>query len=150
MLRIKLILTLLVVCLLSLSLIACGGGSTSVDFEDTLWYLDEYGKSGNMKSVLEHTIISATFDSKDGRMHGNAGCNGYSTSYEYDGGFSVSAVARTEMFCSEPAGIMDQEDEYLRILESASTLEIVDGKLNLTSSEGVLVFIKSTGRKPQR
>jgi heat shock protein HslJ len=149
LLKVKLVSLLLVVCLFFLSLVACGGKST-IDFEDTLWYLDSYGEQGALKSVLEHTFISATFDSSDGRVHGNAGCNGYTADYELKDGITFSAVARTELGCTEPPGIMDQEDEYLRILESADTISIVDGKLHLSSGNEVLIFVKSTGRKPQR
>jgi len=148
-LKIRLVLALLVVCLFTFSFVACGG-KTGIDFEDTLWYLESYGQTDDMKSVLEHTNISATFDSKDGRVHGNAGCNGYTGSYKLDEGFAVSAISCTELGCTQPEGIMEQEDEYLKILESGNSLTVEDGQLKITGSEGVLIFIKSSGRRPER
>jgi len=44
------------------------------------------------------------------------------------------------MYCGEPEGVMDQEQEYLTILESAESYERKGNQLQITSSDKVLNF----------
>jgi heat shock protein HslJ len=50
-------------------------------------------------------------------------------------------LANTEMACLDPAGIMEQEVEYLEALRSATGFSLIDGELQISGAEGaVLVF----------
>lgn len=110
-------------------------------FEDTTWFLASYGEQGDLSSVLEGTEITATFESADHQVSGSAGCNSYFGEYKVSGNkLTIHQIAYTEMACLDPEGIMEQEDQYLRIFQKVDTYEMHDGKLQLNSDGKVLVF----------
>ena len=92
--------------------------------------------------MLEGTEIIATFDSQDSQVTGSAGCNTYTGDYEakkHD--LSISTLARTEMACVGPEGVMEQEQQYLSALQAAESYTIEDGELRISSlGERVLIF----------
>lgn len=65
-------------------------------------------------------------------MTGNAGCNEYAATFTRDENqFYLDELTVTEKSCSEPEGVMDQEEDYLSMLadagilvESARTIEL--------------------------
>lgn len=136
--RVKLLVILLV--LLAIGLVACKGGV--VNFEDREWLLESYGESDDAQTVIEGTEITATFDSDKHEARGSAGCNSYFGDYEVNvRGLSIPLVGSTEMACMEPAGVMNQEYQYLQLLMHAESYKIEGGKLRITCSDGsVLVF----------
>ena len=118
-------------------------GRCRVDFylEDKTWALESYGEQDSLQAVLKGTEITALFDSAKGRVHGSAGCNSYSGNYQAGKSkLSIPMVASTEMYCLEPEGVMEQEQRYLRALQSAESYEVGDGKLRITAGSQVLVF----------
>ena len=65
-------------------------------------------------------------------MAGSAGCNQYNAGYTLGpdaGAISISPAASTRMFCSEPAGVMEQEAEFLAALQSAARYRIEGAQL---------------------
>jgi heat shock protein HslJ len=92
--------------------------------------------------VLPNTEITIEFIDAEKTVKGSAGCNSYFASYEVEGNLlSISGpIAVTEMACMEPEGIMDQEQEYLAILESAERFEIERHQLQINSNDKVLNF----------
>ncbi len=115
---------------------------TGVRLEDHAWLLVALYK----QAPLENSIVWGEF--KDGKVQGSAGCNRYDAAYNaVDGGnssgsLSIGPVASSRMACSEPEGIMEQEAQYLTLLQSAATYEIVDGQLVLRDNTGkkILTF----------
>lgn len=99
---------------------------TWVDWQ-LIWY-------GGGTSPLEGTQISVAFRG-DGTLTGTAGCNSYSADYEIDKDqLVIGALARTEMACANPDGVMTQETDYLKALNRAAgftttltSLELLDG-----------------------
>jgi len=118
------------------------GAKQEVALEDTAWVLQSYGEPGNLKDVLADTEITAEFVSSEGTVRGSAGCNSYSGSYEVeDSNLSIPGpIAVTEMYCMEPEGVMDQEQEYLAALQLAESYEIDDDELHMSCGSQVLVF----------
>jgi heat shock protein HslJ len=118
------------------------GAKQEVALEDTAWILQSYGEPGNLKDVLIDTEITAEFVSSEGTVRGSAGCNSYSGSYEVeDSNLSIPGpIAVTEMYCMEPEGVMDQEQEYLAALQLAESYEIDDDELQMNCGSQVLVF----------
>jgi len=110
--------------------------------EDTVWELEEYGDTDNLTGVMEDTKITVEFISSDGTVKGSAGCNSYSGSYEAEGSqLSIPGpIAVTEMYCTEPEGLMDQEQEFLSILQLAESYQIDDDELRITCGSQSLVF----------
>ena len=132
---------ILVMLLLSsmIGLASCSYGSS---IEDTDWVLQSYGDLGNLEDVLTDTEITAEFVSSEGTVEGSAGCNSYSGSYEVkDSQLSIPGpIAATEMYCMEPEGVMEQERQYLEILQAAESYSVEDGELQINCGGQVLVY----------
>ena len=68
----------------------------------------------NQENMLEGTQITLKFEGD--QITGSAGCNIYSASYKASGNsITFGQIVQTEMACMEPAGVMDQERNYLEI-----------------------------------
>jgi len=115
---------------------------TTSDLEDTKWILESYGEPGNQKDILTDTEITAEFVSPEGAVKGSAGCNSYFGSYEVEGNqISIPGpIAVTEMYCMEPEGVMEQERQYLEILQAAQSYSVEDGELQINCGDKVLIY----------
>jgi heat shock protein HslJ len=74
-----------------------------------------------------------------------AGCNAYGSEYTVsDAGYlTIQSISVTEMFCGKPDGIMQQEKEYLDLLQTVIEYTIERNNLILkTSDDRELVFNK--------
>jgi heat shock protein HslJ len=111
----------------------------SQDLSGSSWLVTSYN-NGNQAvvSVTIGTAITADFG-KDGNLSGNAGCNNYTGSYKVDGDMiTIGSLASTQMFCNEPAGVMDQEAQYLAALQSAATYRIEGLRLELRTADDAM------------
>jgi heat shock protein HslJ len=115
-------------------------GAQSTDLAGTSWDVISYnnGKQA-VVSVMAGTTLTATFGA-DGNLTGFAGCNDYNATYAASGKktIEIGPVASTRKFCEQPAGVMDQESQYLTALSTAATYTIDGSKLELRTSEGAL------------
>jgi heat shock protein HslJ len=104
--------------------------------EGTPWLLLSYNNGkGGLTSALAGSEITAEF--VDGTVSGSASCNNYHAGYEVEGNYlSIGPAATTRMFCGEPEGIMDQESQYLTVLESVATYEIKADTLEMFDLDG--------------
>ena len=131
--KLKLLLTLLVLSVISLT--AC---TATPAFENIDWVLESYGEKGNLQPAIEGSEPTAKFDSAEGQVAGSAGCNRYFAGYEVDNTkLSISQPGSTMMYCE---GKMDQEQEFLKILQAAGSYQVKDGKLQITSGNKILIF----------
>ena len=123
-------------------LFACSSGPGEAMLEDVAWVLESYGEPGNLKAVIADTEITAEFVSAEETVKGSAGCNSYFGSYELKGSqLSIPGpIAATEMYCMEPEGVMDQEQEYLAVLQLAESYEIDGDELHIDYGSQVLIF----------
>ncbi|MFC1992857.1 DUF4382 domain-containing protein [Chloroflexota bacterium] len=119
-----------------------GGTKQEATLEDTVWVLQSYGEPGSLKDVIADTEITAEFVSSEGTVKGSAGCNSYFGSYELeDSQLSIPGpIGVTEMYCAEPEGVMDQEQEYLATLQLAEGYEIDGDELSIQCGSHVLIF----------
>ncbi len=111
----------------------------SQDLSGTSWEVTGYnnGKQA-VTGTLTGTNLTADFG-KDGNLSGNAGCNTYSGAYKVNGDqITIGPLASTMMACSEPAGVMEQEAQYLAALQSAATYQIEGNVLQLRTKEDAL------------
>ena len=109
--------------------------------EDTTWILKSYGEQGNLLTVLEGTEITATFDSAEKRINGSAGCNSYFGDYQLsDNTLTFLVISHTEKYCMEPEGIMEQEAQYLKTLNTAESYQVKDGTLQVNSGNEILIY----------
>jgi len=125
-----------------LGLIACSTGTGEAMLEGTAWVLESYGEPGNLKAVIADTEITAEFVSDEETVKGSAGCNSYFGSYELKGSqLSIPGpIGATEMYCMEPEGVMDQEQEFLAVLQLAESYEIDGEELKINCGSQVLIF----------
>lgn len=93
---------------------------------------------GAVVNVLPGTTITAVFGA-DNTLSGSAGCNQYSTTYTIDGNDMIisGAIATTRMACEQ--AVMDQEMAYLAALPTTASYSIVNGELDLRTTEGAQV-----------
>ena len=117
----------------------------SQDLAGTSWEAIAYnnGKQA-VTSVLAGSTITANFG-QDGTLSGNGGCNQYSGSYAATGAqITIGPLASTRMFCNDPAGVSDQEAQYLAALGTAATYQIEGTVLELRTQDGALAVQFST------
>lgn len=124
------------VLILAVALSACSSPGTTADLNGTEWLLT----SLNGSPPIDGVELTLSFD--DGAITGSAGCNTYFGKYmqEGDGGLVIRDLANTEIGCLEPAGILEQEAEYLNALRSATGFRVDDGKLEVSAAEGALLI----------
>jgi len=106
-----------------------------INLEGTRWNLLTYqNAAGQSVTLLPGTSATAQFVS--GNVSGLAGCN------TYNGGYTVSGdsltmngpLITTQQICSDPAGLMDQEQAYLAALSKASRYSISGTTLTIFDS----------------
>ncbi len=108
--------------------------------EGTDWTLDAFNDGqGELVNVMEGTQITASF-SADGEMSGSGGCNEYNTTYQVDGEeITIGPILSTQMACSDPEGVMEQEGKYLQALELADNYRNFGIILNFFNAEGQIL-----------
>jgi len=109
------------------------------DLSGTNWNVIGYnnGKQA-VTSVIAGTTLTASFG-KDGNLTGSAGCNNYNGPYKVSGSqITIGPLASTMMACADPAGVMDQEAQYLAALGTAATYQIENNVLELRTKDGAL------------
>ena len=107
-----------------------------------VWDLSSFGDPAYPDSPLPGTNISAEF-SPDGSVSGGSGCNHYQGSYTAaEGTISIGAMSFTEIGCTEPEGILEQEERFLLMLGDSATFEVDADALTLTTASGeTLLFV---------
>ena len=90
-------------------------------------------------SVIGGTELTVSF-SADGRIGGNAGCNDFSGPYQTEDGrkITIGPLASTLKACDSPAGVMDQEAQFLAALQTAATYRIEGNRLELRTANGAM------------
>ncbi|MCA9874104.1 MAG: DUF4377 domain-containing protein [Anaerolineales bacterium] len=93
-------------------------------------------------AVLPDTEVTAVFG-EDGSLGGSAGCNTYTTSYQVNGSnITIGLPASTQQLCTEPAGIMEQETDFLTsALPSAATFRINGSSLEIMTAGGQIAVL---------
>lgn len=124
----------LVVALL-LAVVPLASAQEALDLSNTHWTLV------SISGQPVHTGSSVTLlFGADGHVGGSAGCNTYGGEYTLTGStLTVGELVSTLMACEE--SIMQQESAYLAALQSAVSVEQVNGQLVVAYGEGQqLVF----------
>jgi heat shock protein HslJ len=99
----------------------------------------------NGKQAVVSTIIGSKLTvnfSTDGKLSGLAGCNQYTASYEVSGKtIKISSVAATRKLCMKLEGIMEQEAQFLRTLETVTSYRIDGTRLELRTATNALAIM---------
>jgi heat shock protein HslJ len=116
----------------------------SAELNGTSWKVISYSTDQETQTeVIAASQLTASFGA-DGQLTGSAGCNDFGGSYEVTGqSLKISAIVATLKACLEPAGIMEQEQQYLKVLESVTAYQFAGDRLELHGDdETVLVMLE--------
>ncbi len=123
-----------------------GGGKALAVFdaqnkslEGTSWIVTGYnnGKQA-VVGVISGSEQTANFG-PDGKLSGSAGCNNYNTSYKVaTNTIQIGPAATTRKMCPEPAGVMEQEMQFLMALETAATYRIDGNFMELRTADDAM------------
>jgi heat shock protein HslJ len=92
-------------------------------------YLNDQGQQS---SVLPGTKITAVLGSGNS-LTGSAGCNTYSTNYQVNGSqLTIAPPSAGKKVCSDPQGIMEQENAYLAALTKVNSFDVAGDTVKLT------------------
>lgn len=95
--------------------------------------------------MVSDSTVTMVFDTQ-GRVSGTTGCNQYTAEYRADGDtLQFSSVAATRLACADQA-LTEQEQAFLRALESVATLSVEGNRLDLRQANGELGMILEGGR----
>jgi heat shock protein HslJ len=137
------------ICILALGAVlliaaACTSAAPQVgsesDLAGTSWEATGYDDgSQTLTDVVPGSTLTANFG-EDGNLTGNGGCNDYNGPYKVTSNqIGIGPLSSTKKACGEPAGVMEQEAQYMAALENAETF-IVDGNtLELREVDGTVM-----------
>jgi heat shock protein HslJ len=118
--------------------------AASQELSGTSWTVTSYNNGREaVVGVVSGTEITANFGD-DGQVSGTAGCNNYFASFEADaqaGTISFGQAGSTMMACTEPQGIMEQEQEFLAALSTAATYRIQGKTLEMRTADDALALM---------
>lgn len=92
---------------------------------------------------------NVTLEFEDGTADGTAGCNSYGGPYtaSADGALHLPELAQTLMLCTEPPGVMEQEQAFVEILHTATIYRLTGDRLeiaNALSGQSLTFALKPT------
>ncbi|MFO1204398.1 MAG: META domain-containing protein [Burkholderiales bacterium] len=91
-------------------------------------------------SVLTGTDLTLAF-AGDGKLSGSAGCNRYTAAYTSAGQkLTIGPAAATRRMCAQPEGVMEQEQQFLKALETVATARFEGDRLELRTAEDALAM----------
>ena len=110
--------------------------------QGTSWAVQSYMNNlGAMVAPIPGSIITGVFDAS-GDLSGSSGCNTYSASYTADAtSISIGTPVGTQLLCSDPPGVMEQESSYLSLLPLASSYVINSNLLTISDVNGRTILI---------
>jgi len=123
----------------------------AVPFEGTTWELMFYPSADAVDAVpvLPGAAITARFDG--GKLTGNAGCNDYTAEYKRDDTqLTVGPVAATKKMCAEPAGVMEQENAYLKMLAEVGAINQFARSIELLKADGTPLLMYHSALEPAK
>jgi heat shock protein HslJ len=131
-------------------LLACTQETTLIPepaLENTTWVLRAYGQPGSLKSSLTGTLyrrdikITTVFNKATGQVAGSSGVNTYWGNYTLENSkLSISGIMITAL--GGPQTLMDQENEFIKLLGATESYQIQDSRLQINCGQQVLIFME--------
>jgi heat shock protein HslJ len=110
--------------------------------EGTVWQVGLIDESGRGRPQPVRFGSTLTLEVHDGEISGSAGCNSYAGPATFaDGVVTIGAIVSTSLACSEPRGIMEQEERFLSVLQSVVSYEQAPSSLLLYNAQGQPVIL---------
>jgi heat shock protein HslJ len=127
--------------LLLVFLVSCSPAGTNL--AGTEWEL--VSLEGN--NLIEGTVITLVFEEE--YLGGEMGCNGYGGTpdggkYHATGDGTLKLLpplSVTVQLCTEPKGIMEQEEAYIEMLMNSAGFRVLDNRLEIEDEAGETVLI---------
>lgn len=109
------------------------------EFAGTAWQVTGINNGREaVVGVLSGTTLTLTF-TPDNKLSGSAGCNNYVANYTRTAAaLDIGPAAATRMMCSQPAGVMEQEQQFLQALETVVSAQQEGNRLELRTASGAL------------
>lgn len=128
--------------LLSGGQVVAAFAAQSTDLAGTAWEVISYNNGRDAVVGLITGIEISAYFGAEGDLSGNAGCNQYFASFTAsNGSIEIGMPGATMRFCEEPAGIMEQESEFLAALQSAATYSIQGNMLQMRTADDQLAVL---------
>jgi heat shock protein HslJ len=109
------------------------------------WDTTSFLQDNAVSSPLPGTHLTATF-TDDGTLTGSAGCNTYTATYTAERGkIHIGQLATTRKLCTEPEGVMEQEQQYVAALPQATAYTVEGEQLSLLTPAGTFVATFTLG-----
>jgi heat shock protein HslJ len=125
----------------SAALVLSGCANPPIESFDGNWLLTS---ATDAQGTLVDGVDGGTLVTIDGDEISGQICNNWGGNIAIDGSSVViSSVYSTKMACNKPDGIMDFEMRFLNDLSLATSIELVNGGLRLTSDAVTLDFAAS-------
>ncbi|HXV98376.1 MAG TPA: META domain-containing protein [Anaerolineae bacterium] len=118
-------------------------------FENTTWTLKLFKQEENWIPVVLGSEVTAQFEGE--QLSGSAGCNDYSATVDQEGTkLTLTSITASAETCTEPEGLMAQEEIYLAALETVAGYQQVGVSLALLNGAGqpVLLFGAQAANAP--
>ena len=114
----------------------------------TSWRVTGYNNGRQaVVGVLRDTTLTMAF-TDGGKVSGSAGCNNFMGTYQASGSsLTFGPAAATRKMCA-PEGVMEQEQQFLRALETVATGSQEGNRLELRRADGALAV--TLAREPAR
>lgn len=111
----------------SISGASAGASGSGATLTNTSWQLTELAGQPGARQTLQ-------FDTSQGRVSGNGGCNNFSGGYQWSGkSLKMGPLASTRRACVDDA-TSRQESAFLKALEDTRTWQ-VDGKVLILAGD---------------
>jgi heat shock protein HslJ len=108
---------------------------------NTRWDVVNLNTGQAIESLLPDTAATLDFGG-DGRLGGSSGCNTYQGPYRTsENTIAIGPLSATSQFCTEPAGVMEQETQLLAALQSAATFRITGNQLEMQNAAGQIAVV---------
>jgi len=105
--------------------------ATTEQLEQFIWQL----QSLDGQKTIDGTKVTLTI--RGDKITGTGGANRYFAGWVYaDSKLTISPVGATKRMMMQPAGVMQQEQRYFTLLQTAQKVEIEGQILILTNNEG--------------
>lgn len=106
----------------------------------TEWRVTGYNNGRQaVVGVLAGTTLTLAF-AADGKTSGTAGCNDFMGTYAQSGeSLKFGPSATTRKSCAQPAGVMEQEQAFLKSLQSVASARQEGDRLELRGADGALM-----------
>ena len=106
--------------------------------DNTQWYLVSMAGQPTLAGTLISALFSINQDGLSGSFNGTSGCNSYYATF--GGGLGVQTTMTSYYACSSPAGISEQEQQYMQAVAQTTGYNLVPDQLTLKSNLGELVY----------